>query len=375
MSVSGNPLLLEPVLVVQQALRQMTDRLAETITATLVATLVLGVVVYGAGAGLCRQGAHLLLALDRHSGTLALLFLVADTATAYASALARLRRWHFGWLAVEVDAALRRQALACVLALRALLRLSMIAALIAAACALDPHAVVPSAASLTQLAAALAFAPVLAYHALLTRTPDQLLDARTGSRGGSSTAGPGRLWRWQWAAFAAGWHGGSRRWLLLPLLLVVPADESARVSLALLVVAIVGLLASSAWAAAMRVVVQASAWLRAQPQAAGLQLAALVALPLLMSVLGGALLAAVLASAGLQSVVAVTAGTGAVALGLLHLASVCAWRHEPALIPWRYGLQLAVLFALCQALDTPMAGLLVLPFQLLLLWRRALRLA
>src|SRR5690606_22035467 len=313
---------------------------------------------------------RLLALLDAHVPACALLVFAVALLAGERTLLAARRSWSRGWLGAlpGLGSAVPRQLSAA--AVRSALALSLLVL------ALPPllGAAGREAACWPRGWWLVVVAPWLAAAAAraLAASP------RAAVAGSQDRGLPGATWivaalpvaaRWQWAAWARAQRGRAAAWLLLPLLLAVPAGLSPPGTLLALMAVLALATLANLWSAALACVPRAAALLRATPWRSPSFLTAFLALPGTVLALAGSSLAALLVgTAGWAAGVPVPA---LVALALVHAAVVAAERQRPRRIAPALVLQLAIQVASLQAVP-PLAPPLLL-VQLALLARKALR--
>ena len=316
------------------------------------------------------QGPALLAWMQLQSGPCAVLVFALALAGHERTALRLLQRARLGWLAALPGTAVAtRRELARALAARSALASALLLLLPAALASGAGRSAWPATAWLL-VAAAPWPAALLAALVALRRNARLLRGGLPTAR--ARTTHPAWLpvaARWQWAAFVVDQRGRKGAWLLLPLLLALPAGMSGPATVAALFAALLSAALLTLWSAALATVPAGARLLRATPWRTRPLLAAQLQLPatLLLAV-------STIAALGL----AVSAGRSAMLLavvpaaaGLLHAAVICSERlHPRRIMPvllLHAGLQVAMLHAL------PPLAPLVLGVQVAHLARRALR--
>jgi hypothetical protein len=160
-------------------------------------------------------------------------------------------------------------------------------------------------------------------------------------------AGVGRVWRWQRIETGVALRGRALAFGFWALLLV-PIGSGPVLVLVVLGAGLTVAMLMTAWQRALAVLPQLQAWLAPQPRRGSDWLRAAIALPATILALALSLLAALLLALGTPGfALAAVAAIGAV--GTLQFACVFAWRAQPHRIALQLTLQLAVLFAVVQA--------------------------
>jgi len=203
------------------------------------------------------------------------------------------------------------------------------------AAALEPHGAVPSASA-------------------------GILHAESASAPADHHHHPMTLARWALREQLASLR--SRRfalWLALPLLLI-PGGGGMRDTLALLASGIMASAGLAGWQRGARLLIRASAWLRAQPIGAALLPPLLWPMALFALVaLAGALCGP--AVMGLQAAVLLVVGLSVAGLATLQACALAAWRHEPSALRLRFPAAVCFLLLLVQSVAplTPLAWALL----------------
>ena len=318
-----------------------------------------------------RHGAQLLALLAAQVPACALLVFAATLLDDERALLTASRQWRRGWLAglAGLGRALPAQLTRVVLR-RALVQSAIVLALPPLLAAASRQAPAGWPAAWWLVAAAPWLAAPLA-RALATRARDDHRATGAGQLPGATwiLAGLPVVARWQWAAWARAQRGRAAAWLLLPLLLAVPAAMSPPGTLLALFAAFALGVLLTLWSAALACVPRAAALLRATPWRSRGFLAASLLLPGALLLLGAGLPGALLVgAAGWQGGLPVLF---LVVLALLHAGVVVAERQRPRRIAPLLALQLALQAAVLQSLPPLAAPLLLV--QLAMLARKALR--
>lgn len=346
---------------------------ADPVTALVLALVWCAVLAAGAGLGwpLLRSHAAVLHAgLAAQLATCILLAFAMSLVDTERALLRAERRWRSGWMAglPGLQAAVPRQL--TLLALRRAVLQS------AAALLVPPLIASADAVPATQWPAGwwlVVAAPWMA--ALLARA---LASRRRASPARGLRELPAATWilaglpvaaRWQWAAWARAQRGRAAAWMLLPLLLAVPAGMSGAATLSALLGAFAIGVLLTLWSTALLQLPRAAALLRATPCSALRFLRDQLLLPaVLLAVVTGGLAVLLASAAGWIAAALVLIPLSA---ALLHAGVVCAERHHPRRIGPLLALQLALPLALLQAVPPLVLPLVLL--QVLVLARRALR--
>lgn len=298
-----------------------------------------------------RYAARTITAIDRDLLPVLALLFVVETAGAYGACRDRADHWRGGWLAMHWQPAHLLSALNRALLWRLAMRLIVVGLVAAFGYAAQPsstwmRAGIGMCASLiaADVCAGLLMRRSMRRQAKARRSGDS---ARASARGVALNLKDSGLGAWQWAGLRVAWRTRASALMLAPGLLLLPGGEGPLLTLALLALAAGAALGLASWLQAMRRLLLAAAWLRAQPISPGALLAPLLLPPALLALGVSGVLGVLLNQLGVQAFVAAGAGLTIFGLALIHAACVAALRYQPDRIAMLFtGLTMLMLYLL-----------------------------